>query len=354
MGFQPSWVIYGATGYTGRLIAEAAVKAGMRPILAGRNESELSKLGATLKLSHRCFALDARGAVEKGLSGIRLVLNTAGPFAITSQPIANGALATGAHYLDIAGEVADFRALHRMHERAVDNGVMLLSGVGFGVLPSECLALKLFQLLPHAAVMKIGLITDGGASRGTLETLLNCARVPGVVRKRGQLVAAAAADESWQVDLKQLDLGRGAKRRLISNPWRGDLFSVPFSAAVPQLETYFQVPAAVAMLLRRPQLLQGGWVSRLLHRAVRWMPPGPSAKTRAKSRSYVVAYAIDPDRREKTLLLEGPDAYTVTAECALECVKRVLAGATWDGFATPAQIFGTEPLSLPIFKLSER
>ena len=73
-------------------------------------------------------------------------------------------------------------------------------------------------------------------------------------------------------------------------------------------------------------------------------PAGPSAATRAKSKSYCIAEAIDEDGRRATSLLVGPEAYDLTAQCAMYAVSRVLSGTVRPGFVTPAQLFGTEPL----------
>jgi short subunit dehydrogenase-like uncharacterized protein len=349
MAFQPSWILYGASGYTGTLIAEAAVKAGLKPILAGRSATNIEPLAKRLGLNHRVFALEQRGKVEHGLAGIRLVLNAAGPFVLTAQPLAQASIATGAHYLDISGEVADFRALHRMHERAADNGTMVLPGVGFGVLPTDCLALKLHQLLPHAAIIKLGVITGAGASKGTLNTLFECSKVPGFTHKRGQLQTAELGEANWQVKIDGL-----ANARLVNNPWRGDLFSVPLSIPIQHLESYFELPGSAQFLLSKRALLHHSALGRWIWKLAKLGPEGPSAATRAKQKSVVLAYGIDPDRREKTLVLQGPNAYDVTAEAAVDAVKRVLGGAIREGFATPAIAFGSEPLQHPMWRLIER
>lgn len=339
MSFQPAWMVYGATGYTGRLIVEWARKAGLAPILGGRDGAALAALAGPLGLKHRVIDLHDREALDRGLSGIRLVLNAAGPFAITTAPLAGACMLNSVHYLDIAGEVADYRALYRMHERAHTAEVMLLSGVGFGVLPTDCLALHLFQRLPRTAVLKIGVANDGGASRGTLNTLLECLRVPGVVREHGELVAAKAAAESWGVDL-----GSGGKRTLVSNPWRGDLFSAGLSTGLPHIETFFEVPWLVRKLLGSPGLVRDGFGATLARKAIGMAPLGPSPEKRAKSRSYCIAEAVDEDGRRASALLIGPEAYDLTAQCAVYAVSRVLGGAVRHGYVTPAQLFGTAPL----------
>lgn len=333
-------MLYGATGYTGRLIVEAARKAGLSPILGGRDAQALARLGEQHGLKQRVFALDSRAEVDRGLSGIRLVVNAAGPFAITAAPLAGACMMNSVHYLDISGEVADYRAMFRMHERADSVGVMLLPGVGFGVLPTDCLALHLFKRLPHTAILKIGVANDGGASRGTLKTLLECMRVPGVVREHGELVAAKAGDESWTVDL-----GPGGKRKLTSNPWRGDLFSAGLSTGLPHIETFFEVPWLVRTLLSKPALTRDGFGARLARKVIKMAPEGPSPAARAKAKSYCIAEAVDEDGRRASSVLVGPEAYELTAQCTIYAVSKVLGGLVKAGYQTPAQLFGTDPLT---------
>lgn len=340
MSFQPAWMLYGATGYTGRLIVEWARKAGLSPILGGRDGAALATLASATGLKHRVIDLHARADLDRGLSGIRLVLNAAGPFAITTAPLAAACLLNSVHYLDISSEVADFRALYRMHERAQTSEVMMLPGVGFGVLPTDCLALHLYQRLPRTAVLKIGTANDGGASRGTLNTLLECLRVPGVVREHGELVPAEkAGGQSWEVDL-----GPGGKRTLVNNPWRGDLFSAGLSTGLPHIETFFEVPWLVRKLIGNPGLTREGLGASMARKAIQLAPVGPSAEKRAKSKSWCIAEAVDEDGRRASSVLVGPEAYDLTAQCALYAVTRVLSGMVQTGFVTPAQLFGTAPL----------
>src|SRR6478736_9875816 len=122
------WLIYGANGYTGRMMAEEAVKHGLRPILAGRNAGALEALAKKLKLPVRAFALDNPTAVRAGLHNIGLVLHCAGPFSATSAPMLAACLDLKAHYLDITGEIDVFAHAHTQHEVARKAGVVVLPG----------------------------------------------------------------------------------------------------------------------------------------------------------------------------------------------------------------------------------
>ncbi|WP_027482047.1 saccharopine dehydrogenase NADP-binding domain-containing protein, partial [Deinococcus pimensis] len=126
---QP-WMIYGATGYTGRLLAREAHARGLRPTLAGRGET-VRELAAELGLPARVFPLDDPARVRAALADIRVVLHAAGPFSATQAPMLDACLATATHYLDITGEIAAFEHLFARGHDARRAGITAVSGVGF-------------------------------------------------------------------------------------------------------------------------------------------------------------------------------------------------------------------------------
>ncbi len=89
-----SFLIYGANGYSGGLIARLARDQGLRPILAGRNAAEVAALAGSLAFEQRIFGLDEPALVEEGIRGLTAVLHCAGPFSRTSRPMADACLRT--------------------------------------------------------------------------------------------------------------------------------------------------------------------------------------------------------------------------------------------------------------------
>ena len=143
-------LIYGATGYTGRLIAKAASDKGARPILAGRNLDKVKRVAEPLGLSARTFDLGDPARIDAAVKDVSVVLCAAGPFSATSRPVADACLRNRVHYLDITGEIDVFEALAARDAEAQARGVVLLPGVGFDVVPSDCLAAHLKRRLPDA------------------------------------------------------------------------------------------------------------------------------------------------------------------------------------------------------------
>ena len=338
--FKPSWLLYGATGYTGKLITEMAKTRGAEPILAGRDANKLKILAEKLDLKFRVFNIDDRAAMDKGMLGIKLMLNCAGPFTQTAVPLAQAAIRNGVHYLDIAGEVHPMRALQRLQERAKEEDVMLLPGVAFGCMPSEALLAFIKAKRPGLVRAQIAFAVDGAASKGTIQALFECLHMPGYTRDRGQLVAAKPGETKLMVDF-----GPGGKRTCVTNPWRGDLLTAGLGLGIAHLETYTHFPWYVADLFRKPEIAQGkGLLGKLVTFALSKMPDGPSPAKRAKSKSYIWAEGIDEDGRKAGGVISGQDAYDVTAQCALYAVEHVLKGKYKGGFVTCGELFGSDPL----------
>lgn len=94
-------MIYGATGYTGKLVAKEAKRQGLNPLLAGRNEAKVKAVAEPLGFEYRAFGLDNNAAMDAALSEVQAVLHIAGPFSKTSKPMLDACLRTKRHYLDI-------------------------------------------------------------------------------------------------------------------------------------------------------------------------------------------------------------------------------------------------------------
>lgn len=348
-GFKPSWLLYGATGYSGGLLAVEARKRGLNVILAGRDQAALAKQGAALDLPVRVFDMAHRDAIDRGLTGVRLVLNCAGPFSLTAATLAQACLRTGAHYLDISSEMADHRAMQRLHERAVEAGVMLMPGVGIGVLPSDCLALHLKQRLPTAVSLDLAFAPGSSISRGSMATFLESLRQNGFVRRAGNLVAAEPGTAS-----RSFDFGPGGSRRGVLFPWRADPLAAGVSTGIDHIQLFIAAPVLLRFIIKNRGLFTDGAGAGMLRRYVGKAAKGPTPAARAKSRSWLYGEAVNEVGSRVRSVLEGPDPYDLTTSCALAAVERALSGNLPEGFVSPAQLLGSEALAqLPGVKLHD-
>ncbi|GMU42736.1 MAG: saccharopine dehydrogenase NADP-binding domain-containing protein [Xanthomonadales bacterium] len=347
--FKPSWLLYGATGYTGRLVAREAKARGHNVIVAGRDAHRVAALAKDLDVGFRAFDMSShRDQIDKGLTGVRLVLNCAGPFSLTSSTLAQACLRTGAHYLDIASEIADHRSMQRLEERAREAGVMLMPGVGFGILPTDCLAHWLHETMPGAVTLTLAFSAGSSASHGTLATFLESLQQGGFVRRTGQLVPAEPASES-----QTIDFGPGKSRRAVLFPWRADALSAGLSTDIPHIQSYAAVPALMRVVLKKRALFAHGRILRgLLEWWVARAPAGPKAEERAKRKSWIHGEVVNETGQRLRAVVEGPDPYDFTVLSALAAIQRALGGNVPAGFVTPSQILGHEPLlTLPGVKL---
>lgn len=333
------WLLYGANGYTGELVARRAAALGMQPILAGRNAGDIDRLARLLGLEARVFALDDMPALQRQLAGVGTVLNCAGPFSRTAVPMADACLASGAHYLDITGEIAVFENLAARAAQGRAAGVMLLPGVGFDVVPSDCLAAHLAERLPSATRLSLALRALGRPSRGTTRTMIENLDKGGMVRREGRLTRVPSA---WRT--RAIDFGSGPMAA-VTIPW-GDVSTAFYSTGIPDIEVYAEMPAAMrwAMVVTRPL----GWVfalpavKNILERRVRAQAPGPTEAQRARDSSVVWGQVEDAQGRTATSRLRTPEGYTLTVLSATAIVQRVLAGDLRPGFQTPSLAYGAD------------
>jgi short subunit dehydrogenase-like uncharacterized protein len=333
------YLIYGANGYTGELIARDAVRRGHRPVLAGRNASAVRALASELGLAHRIFALEDGRAADEALRGMSAALHCAGPFVHTFRPMADACMRAKAHYLDVTGEIEVFERLAERDAEARAAGVMLLPGVGFDVVPSDCLAARLKRRLPSATHLVLAFHSVGGLSRGTATTMIENLHRGGLIRRGGVLTSVPPA---WRT--RTVDFGRGP-RTVVSIPW-GDISTAYYSTGIPNIEVYTTAtwPLRAAMKasrLLRP-LLASSAVQSLLKRGVRSGPPGPTAEQRARGRTVLWGEVTDEAGGRALSRLHGPEGYTFTTLTALAAVEKVLSGSAPPGFQTPSKAYGPD------------
>jgi short subunit dehydrogenase-like uncharacterized protein len=350
-----TWTLYGANGYTGRLIVAEALRRGMRPVLAGRNAAALRAMGTETGLPVRTFGLEDPNVVRQALKGQDLVLHCAGPFSATSAPVLDACLAVKAHYLDITGEIDVFAAAHARDADAKAAGIVVLPGAGFDVVPTDCLAARLKAQLPEATELVLAFEAGGGPSPGTAKTGVEGLGQGGRARIDGELRKVPLAWKTRKFD--RAPVGAEPDLRLaMTIPW-GDLYTAWVSTGIPNIETYLGVsPGAVSKLrmLRKLGFVLGTRpVQAFLKSRVTASVPGPTAEQRAKGLTTVWGEVRDPAGRTRAERLRTPNGYDLTVTASLGIVERLVRGeAPAGGFYTPSRLMGPDyVLSLPGVKL---
>ncbi|MEM6325619.1 MAG: saccharopine dehydrogenase NADP-binding domain-containing protein, partial [Bacteroidota bacterium] len=329
-----SFFLYGATGYTGRLIADLAVSRGVQPLLGGRDPARLGALADALALDHVAVGLDQPAALDRVLNDVPLVLHAAGPFSHTSRPMIDACLRTGTHYLDITGEIAVFEALAARSREATEAGIVVLPGVGFDVVPTDCLAMHLHRRLPTATHLRLAFRALGGVSHGTARTAMEHAGRGGAARIAGEIVSVPAAHDQIRVDV-----GDGRERVCTAIPW-GDVSTAYHSTGIPNVTTYTAMPPRAVGAMRASNRLSGLLQTRPAQAFLRAMVDrrvtGPTEAERQRGRSFVWGEATDASGGRVVSRWAGPEGYTVTADAALRAALAVLEGRTEPGFQTPS------------------
>lgn len=325
------WMIYGANGYTGELIARAA--ASERPVLAGRNAQRIEALAHELGCEARVFGVD-----RPRLDGVTLVLHCAGPFVRTSAPMVRACLDAGVHYLDITGEIGVFESIMALDTEAKRRSVTLLPGTGFDVVPTDCLAAMLAQRLPDAIDLTLAFQGGAGLSAGTRKTILEGMSDGGAIRRDGRIVPVPML-----FDTREIPFPSG-RRLAMTIPW-GDVATAFYSTKIPNIRVYRATsPRAVARMRRIQRLLP-----LLGFPPIKWFLSrgasrikGPDAAARARARMEIWGRVANREGREVTMTMTTPEGYAFTVLSAIAAVKRILREPVRAGSFTPSMRLGAD------------
>lgn len=332
-----TFLIYGANGYTGELIAREAARRGLKPILSGRSQNKVEPLAKELNLTFRTFSLEDKKSLEYTLKEVDFVVHCAGPFSLTSQKMVEACLRLGKHYLDITGEIAVFEAMAKRDEAARKAGVMIMPGVGFDVVPSDCLAVHLKNKLPSATRLTLAFCGSGGISHGTRATMTMNAGSGGAVRRHGEIVRVPAAYRTRRVDFGEI------KQDAVTIPW-GDVSTAFYSTGIPNIEVYAVVPEANLKMLKLSRYL--GWLlkTRLIQNYLQKQIPegGPTDEERAAGKTHLWGEASDAQGNRAEARLVCPEGYTTTVLTALKIAEKIIDGDFQSGFQTPAKCYGAD------------
>lgn len=336
-------MLYGPTGYTGRLVLQECARRGLRPVLGGRNAAALAGLASARgALECRALPLDDHRRLVEGLSGLRLVLHCAGPFSRTSAPMRAACIEAGVHYLDITGEIDVFEAAQADDHKARSAGVLLCPGVGFDVVPTDCLAATLARALPGAMRLQLGFSGVDHMSAGTTATSMEAVRRGASRVRRGGLIV----DVPFGQDSRMADFGRGTEKSFVI-PW-GDVSTAGHSTGIGDVTVHipWRSPGARAIraLLPVRSLMASPAAASFTHWLLRRVAPGPGTRRREQETCRVWGEVSDAQGRTRSAVLHTPNGYTLTVLTALMAVEHVLSQRVEAGFHTPSQVLGADCL----------
>jgi short subunit dehydrogenase-like uncharacterized protein len=337
-------LIYGANGYTGELIARLASSYQLKPTLAGRNEFSVKKLANTLLLPYLIVELDDSKKLDEIVSQFSLVINAAGPFSKTAKFMVESCLRNSVHYTDINGDISCFELVKEYNLQAIEKNCMLMPGVGFDVVPTDCVAQLLHENLPDAVDLKIAFATVGSTiSHGTANTMTEKMGEAGARRVNGVIVSAKLGEHGMMVDFGDKNLF------CMSIPW-GDISTAFQTTGIPNIETFTCVNPMLYKQLKYQKifnwLLRTAAVRRYAKNKIKSRPAGPSQSMRDNGKCFVWGKATNLAGDIKEALLNGPEGYSFTAHSTLIIAKEILNGNWKAGYQTPAGWYG--------YKLAEK
>jgi short subunit dehydrogenase-like uncharacterized protein len=339
-------LVFGATGFTGRLVVQALLDLGLREVvLGGRDRNKLQELshahgGLELAVADALQYDTLRAMVE----GAHVVIDTAGPFNTFGEPVVRAAIAAGAHFLDTTGEqVYMARMLERYHGAAKEKGLAVINGHAFEFALGYCAAALLADWDPAIHTIDVfNRVFGFGASRGTKKSALEQITAPALVRKDRRLVELAPSFVPKRV------IWPDGKRELAVPFPGGEALHLPHAhPQVANISTNLAMPAKMAV----PMMV--GWGARsllrvldkagafeLVRRAIDAGPDGPAEDERLAAGFRVLARGRS-DVSQRGVMVAGHDAYGITAVIAalgakLLCERAPLA----TGVVSTDQAFG--------------
>jgi short subunit dehydrogenase-like uncharacterized protein len=332
-------LVYGATGYTAQLILELCAQYNLQPVIAGRNAHAIETLALKYDLPFRVFDLTNVAHIAANLRDTEVVLHCAGPFETTAKPMMEACLQAGVHYLDITGEIGVFEMAKQLDQRARERNIMIMPGVGFDVVPTDCLALALKERMPDATHLELAFAgMGGGISHGTATTMVRGLGKAGAARKQGVITPEPVGRHGQWIDF-------GAKKLFtISIPW-GDVSTAHHTTGIANIRVFTAAKPASYRLLKWQWaynwLLRTTWAKRMAQSKIDKAPAGPNEQLLQKSRSLIWGKVRNEKNETAVARYSTPNGYALTADAALHIAQKVLQGNWQPGYHTPAGCFGS-------------
>lgn len=338
--------VYGATGYTGKLVAAELRRRGADFVLAGRNRAKLESVAEELGGAEtRSASLDDAAGLRQLLEPCAAVIAVAGPFQLHGEPLLRAAVESSTHYLDTTGEQPFMRRVFEEFGQPAERaGIALITAMGFDYVPGDMIAaLTAEGMGPLEEVLLAYSVKGFGASRGTALSAIGMLSGGDVEWREGRLAPA-----SQKVSRGTFEFPAPIGEQPMLRYPAGEHVTVPrhvktrnvrsmlsASAVFPDPRLAKAAPVAMPALrlgLRTP-------LRRLAEAGIGRLPEGPSAEERASARFVIVCEARGGGRSRRGVV-SGPDMYGLTAHTtvagALTCAA---PGFDRAGALAPSQAF---------------
>jgi len=348
-------VVFGATGYTGRLTAERLVAAGAKPVLAGRSEEKLRTLAERLGgLGWEVADVDRQTSMYDLVKRGDVLVSTVGPFARWGEPALRAAVAAGAAYVDSTGEPPFIRRVFAEFDAGARAcGTVLLPAMGYDFVPGALAAALALREAGDAAVrVDVGYYALGGGpsslSRGTRASMAGIALSPSFAFRGGAIRTVRSAERMRTFPVK------GKERPGISVGGAEHFTVPPLFEHLREVNVYLGWfgPAARGITATSRATALAGRVPGLRGALVAGagklagMGEAPAAGTTPGGLSWIAATAHDEAGGQiAEVHLSGADGYAFTAGMLAWAARRLAdEGTEVTGATGPLEVFGVEAL----------
>lgn len=337
--------VYGATGYTGRLVAEELSAAGSDFILSGRNQRKLDELAGSLdeEVQVQVASVDEPESLRSLLKECSVVIDCAGPFLLYGEPVLKAAVETGTHYLDTTGEQPYMKlALDRYSAPAREAGTAVIPGMGFDYVPGDMLAALTAEGMGELDEVTLAYTVSFQPTRGTMRSALEMMKGGDVEWRKLSWQPA-----SQRVSRGHFDFGEPLGRKRMTRYPAGEQITVPQHISTRLVRTMLSAdslaPGAVDFLLpaitRPTSVMMRTPAKGLVGAAIGRLPEGASEEDRRSAR-FTIVCEVKRGKRIRRGTVNGRDVYGLTARLVTKgariCAERGFGGR---GFLAPAQAF---------------
>lgn len=361
---RPTLLLYGASGFSGRLLAEELAREDERGqracdlIIAGRDAGELARMSEELDVPYRVFGLDERREVRTALRDADVVLNAAGPFAATAERLAKVALEVGSDYVDIGGESDIFRRLIDLVPDARARHCVIAPCVGFWAAASNLLldlALDQAATTLDEFTVRIAMSRIEVYSPGSVATVWRSLR-------EQVLVVRAVRDKKGVAEMRlwHEPVGRLERRFDLRDPEDAEpricigsaVSLVDTIAALHTLrkrglvasaiESYVEMDEAERMLYQAGSWLTPvtalPWLRKAMEPSLQMLSLPPSAAERKRSPHLVLLELEAADGSVQRWRWKTPNVYEFTARIAAAIAVRIGSNPDLDGWMTASDV----------------
>lgn len=345
--------VYGATGYTGKLVVAELRRRGAEVVVSGRSADALARLAGEHGLpgdAVRPASTTDPGALRRAFEGCGAVIACAGPFVEVGEPVVRAAVEAGVHYVDTTGEQSFIRRVLEVHGPSAERaGVALVSGMGFDYLPGDLLCAVAAEGLGRLRELRITYAVEGfGATRGTMRSALLMVSGDQVVYEDGELRTAPL-----RMPLGETADVPGVGRVPLAPYPSGEIVTVPRHVDTPRVVSRIsastfaphpRIAKAVPLLTPLTVLALRTPLRRGLDQLIGRLPEGPGEDARRRAAYTLVADAVPEQGEPRRAVLRGTDVYGITAVTTVHAAGLMTApGYDRAGGLAPAEAY--EPRS---------